>query len=138
MSENKSFTMSEYQSFKGRKIDFNQKVEIYKNLHNGLFSVRQNGLVVAHVESIVLSYPRIKINESGRQKVIRDKAKNVHAFITGFPNCVNKCFTIDDKHAITYNPYKYKTFVYKDSLHDVRPTNDNKIYMAAHIGAFIL
>lgn len=138
MLQNSGFIMPAYQSFKGRQIDFNQKVEVYKNLHNGLFSVRQNGLVVAHVETIALSHPRIKVNEKGRQKVIRDKAKNVHAFITGFPNSVNKGFTIDDKHAITYNPYKYKTFVYKDGLHDVRPTNDNKIFMAAHIGAFIL
>ena len=138
MLQYSSFIMPEYQSFKGRKIDFSQKVEVYKNLHNGLFSVRQNGLVVAHVESIVLSYPKIKINEKGRQKVIKDKAKNVHAFITGFPNSVNKCFTIDDKHAITYNPYKFKTFVYKNGLHDVYPTNDNKIFMSVYQGVFIL
>lgn len=130
--------MQEYKSFKGRKIDFNQKVEVYKNLHNGLFSVRQNGLVVAHVETIALSYPRIKINEKGRQKVIRDKAKNVHAFLVGFPNSVNKGFTNDGKHAITYNPYKFKTFVYKDGLHDVYPTNDNKIFMSVYQGVFIL
>ena len=138
MLQYSSFIMPEYQSFKGRKIDFNQKVEVYKNLHNGLFSVRQDGLVVAHVESIVLSYPKIKINEKGRQKVIKDKAKNVHAFITGFPNSVNKCFTSTDKRAITYNPYRFRTFVYKNGLHDVYPTNDNKIYMSVYSGVFIL
>ena len=138
MLEYNSFTMSEYQSFKGRKIDFSQKVEVYKNLHNGLFSVRQNGLVVAHVESIVLSYPRIKVNESGRQKVIKNKSKNVHAFLTGFPNSVNKLFTSTDKRAITYNPYRFRTFVYKNGLHDVYPTNDNKIYMSVYQGVFIL
>lgn len=132
------FIMPEYQSFKGRQIDFNKKVEVYKNLHNGLFSVRQDGLVVAHVESIVLSYPKIKVNEKGRQKVIKDKAKNVHAFITGFPNSVNKGFTIEGKRAITYNPYKFKTFVYKDGFQDVRPSNDNKIYMSVYKGVFIL
>ena len=129
MLKNSGFIMQEYKSFKGRQIDFNQKVEVYKNLHNGLFSVRQNGLV---------SYPRIKVNETGRQKVIKDKAKNVHAFLVGFPNSVNKGFTIDDKHAITYNPYRFKTFVYKNGLQDVRPTNDNKIYMSAYKGVFIL
>ena len=138
MLDYKSFTMPAYQSFKGRKIDFNQKVEVYKNLHNGLFSVRQNGLVVAHVETIVLSYPRIKVNETGRQKVIKDKAKNVHAFLVGFPNSVNKGFTIDDKRAITYNPYRFRTFVYKNGLHDVYPTNDNKIFMSVYQGVFIL
>ena len=138
MLQYSSFIMPEYQSFKGRKIDFNQKVEVYKNLHNGLFSVRQDGLVVAHVESIVLSYPKIKVNESGRQKVIKDKAKNVHAFITGFPNSVNKLFTSTDKRAITYNPYRFRTFVYKNGLHDVYPTNDNKIYMSVYSGVFIL
>lgn len=130
--------MLEYKSFKGRKIDFKQKVEVYKNLHNGLFSVRQNGLVVAHVDSIVLSYPQIKVNQKGRLRVIKENKKNVHAFLIGFPNSVNCCFTNTGKHAITYNPYRFQTFVYKNGLHDVYPTNDNKLYLSTCQGVFIL
>lgn len=105
----------EYKAFKGRSIDFSQTVEIYKNLHNGLWSVRQNGLIVAHVESFVLKQVFFKVSESGRQRVIAEQRKNVHAFICGLldPEKIN--FLGEDKKAfhadlmkqskLSYNPY---------------------------------
>lgn len=107
-----------YQSYKDRKIDFSQKVEIYKNLHNGLFSVRQNGLVVAHVESFSLSQVFCKVSESGRQKVIADRKKNVHAFLCGKlleVNCIGTdnglTETLVHNHKLSYNPYKQGNFI---------------------------
>ena len=129
--------MLSYQSYKNRQIDLKQKVMVYKNLHNGLFSIRQNGLVVAHVESITLYNVKFVISESGRLKVIRDKQKNVHAFISGFVTSVNNCFTIADKHAITYNPYKYDSFIYKNGSHTVYPTLAQKVYCSVEQGIFI-
>ena len=79
-----------YQSYKNRNIDFNKQVKIYKNLHNGLFSVMQNGLVVAHIESFLLNNVVFKVNESGRQRVLKEKQKNIHAFITGILKSVNE------------------------------------------------
>lgn len=106
-----------YQSFKGRAIDFTQPVEIYKNLHNGLFSVRQNGLVVAHVESFCLDTVSFKVSEAGRLKVIREKKKNVHAFIRGRMFDVNGVNVQGDlfsrlvaNQAIRYNPYQADCF----------------------------
>lgn len=107
-----------YQAFKGRKIDFSQKVEIYKNLHNGLFSVRQNGLVVAHVESFSLSQVFCKVSEAGRKKVIADRKKNVHAFLCGELSEVNTVGTVNGifkemvyNNKLTYNPYKQGNFI---------------------------
>lgn len=129
--------MLNYKSYKDRVIDTKQKVMVYKNLHNGLFSIRQNGLVVAHVESVTLYNVKFAISESGRQKVIREGQKNVHAFITGFIESVNNCFTINDKNAITYNPYRFQTFVYKNGLHDVHPTLAQKVYCSTVQGIYI-
>ena len=104
-----------YQSYKGRSIDFSKPVKIYKNLHNGLFSVMQNNLVVAHVGSFLMRNVTFKVNEKARQRVILEKKKNVHAFITGTLLSVNESplFRVDQK--ITYNPYKYDSFVFADT-----------------------
>lgn len=129
--------MLKYKSFKGRKIDPSQKVMVYKNLHNGLFSVRQNRLVVAHVHSVILNDVSFKISESGRKRVITEKKKNVHAFIVGFIEAVNSCRITGGKAAITYNPYKFKSFVYKDGNHEVYPTLSQKVYCCTLNGLYI-
>lgn len=104
-----------YQSYKNRSIDFNKQVKIYKNLHNGLFSVIQNNLVVAHIESFTLNNVVFKVNESGRQRVIKEKKKNVHAFICGLLVNVNEDLTdvlVSNPHTlIRYNPHHAKTFL---------------------------
>lgn len=131
-----------YQSFKGRSIDFTQQVEIYKNLHNGLFSVRQNGLVVAHVESFSLARVYCKVSEAGRQKVIRECKKNVHAFLCGKlleVNCVgtdNGMFEIlVHNNKLTYNPYKLGNFVklMQGQLVGVVPNNEVHMGVIAHV-----
>src|SRR5690606_3428869 len=93
--------MLEYQSFKGRKIDTSKQVLIYKNLHNGLFSVKQNGLVVAHVESIVLKNGFFDVNQAGRNRVIREKKKNVHAYVKGFIVSINTVWQNEQKRLVT-------------------------------------
>lgn len=106
--------MNQYKSFKGRVIDFNKQVKIYKNLHNGLFSVMQNNLVVAHIESFILDNVIFKVNESGRQKVLKEKKKNVHAFVTGYIkeiNCSDDDIIISNWHTqVRYNPYIASAF----------------------------
>lgn len=87
---------------------------IYFNLHKKLLSVQHkvNGRwkVVKHVDSITLRDVKFKVSQAGRERVLREKRKNVHAFLEGeeiseIPICQFK---------ITYNPYKYKTFVIND------------------------
>lgn len=102
----------EYQSFKGRVIDQAQRVEIYKNLHNGLFSIRQNGLVVGHAKSFHITDVSFKVSNAGRQRVLKEKQKNIHAFICGRllqVGCIsdNNSFqrAAVEKQAIKYNPY---------------------------------
>lgn len=137
-----SLNTTNYQSFKGRQIDFSQPVEIYKNLHNGLFSVRQNGLVVAHVESFSLSRVFCKVSETGRQKVIREQKKNVHAFLCGYlleVNCIgsdNGLFEmLVHNHKLTYNPYKGGHFVKLEQGQFVGTVPNNVIHMGvmAHV-----
>jgi hypothetical protein len=56
------------------------------------------------------------VSEAGRQRVLREKRKNVHAFVRGeLMSLVNDPKdSAENLQTITYNPYKYKTFVKKN------------------------
>jgi hypothetical protein len=94
---------------KGRTLEAGQKVFVYFNLHKKIFSVKdvKTGLVVAHTESINLTDCTFKVSEAGRQRVLKEQRKNVHAGVVGHYEPESKWF---DTQA-TYNPYKYNSFV---------------------------
>ena len=97
-------------------IDPDKPIEVYRNLHKKCWSVRQRGKVKLHTETICLKDAEFKVSQKGRERVLREKRKNVHAFIKGYivdPRVLNK---LDDYGNpkwvdITYNPYKYDSFV---------------------------
>lgn len=107
--------MLDYQSYKGRSINVNKKVMVYKNLHNGMFSVKQGGLVVAHVDSIMLSPAVFNVNQAGRQRVLIEKKKNVHAYVIGYVEGVNIDVEVGGMIPVSYNPYKFKHFYIKST-----------------------
>lgn len=128
----------QYLSYKGRSIDYSKPVMLYKNLHNGLFSVKQDGLVVAHLESVLLSNVSFKVNESGRNRVIREQKKNVHAYIVGYILNVNSTPMSLLRRAITYNPYKYGYFYFKDDNSNAILNKDNLVYCDSKKGLHLL
>ena len=99
------------------------RVFVYFNLHKKLWSVKalegpNKGRVVAHKTSLSLHNCAFKVSEAGRQRVIREKRKNVHAGVVGYWYDDNDSVTYSNaNHAlqfgfgVTYNPYKYSTFV---------------------------
>jgi hypothetical protein len=130
----------------------NNKVEVYKNLHNGKFSIRQNGLVIGHADNVLLMNVSFKVAEAGRQRVLKECKKNVHSFVCGdLINAEN--FTsfkgrklpswiltgplsdsIDHWDDISYNPYKWTSFVNKASGMPVRASK--MVYLASVPGTF--
>ena len=90
------------------------KVRIYYNFRKKLFSVQEkiNGSwkVVEHTKEIFLRNATFKVSEAGRQRVLKEKRKNVHAFILGerYP-FVRKAFFFS--YDVSYNPYKGPNFV---------------------------
>ncbi len=79
------------------------------------------GRVVAHRDNVLLFHTTFKVSQAGRERVLREKRKNVHAGVCG--NWYGMFVTDDTSltavkergELITYNPYKYTTFVYKDT-----------------------
>lgn len=90
------------------------KVRIYYNFHKKLFSVQEkvNGSwkVVEYTKEIFLRNATFKVSEAGRQRVLKEKRKNVHAFILGerYP-FVREAFFF--RYDVCYNPYKGPNFV---------------------------
>ena len=92
------------------------KVEIYFNLHKRLFSIRErHGKVIAHKRWVGLVRPTFVVQQGGRERVLRDKSKNVHAFVRpeGYQGMdeVIPFDILDSYTTVRYNPYKYTSFV---------------------------
>ena len=113
---------------------------VYRNITTGKISIQQrnetgNWYVVGHADDVILHNPRFLVSESGRQRVLRKQQKNVHAYVTG--NLIDstnlqpyKNRVVDSSRSwqvnaravdallhrgvpVTYNPYKFATFVYR-------------------------
>lgn len=90
------------------------RVRVYRNLHKQCYSVQAyiaatGWRVIDHVESISLANCEFKVYETGRQKVINEKKKNVHAYVIG--NVTGETISIGS--SISYNPYKNGYFFEK-------------------------
>jgi hypothetical protein len=87
------------------------KFYIYRNLHTGGFSIKHRGIVVKRDNFFIAENVMFKVNESGRQRVIKEKRKNVHAYTVcdKYIPARNKN-SVDKLPIITYNPYKSAKF----------------------------
>jgi hypothetical protein len=96
------------------------RVMVYYNLHKHTFSVKLNDRVILHVDYVKLGNVEFRVRQGGKEKVRSEKQKNVHAFVIGdlLDYCEFPCENIPNEptdKVVTYNPYKYDSFVYKDS-----------------------
>jgi len=92
-----------------------QDVEVYFNLHKKLFSVRSRKTrkVLFHTDSVELSDVTFKVSEAGRQRVLKEKRKNVHAYVRGTLVASGIGWQRNDGSGVRayYNPYKTETFI---------------------------
>jgi hypothetical protein len=106
------------------------RVEVYFNLHKYTWSVRsaRTGRVLLHTDKVHIRNPEFVVRQAGRERVLREGKKNVHAFVRGeatyfddfdpeyHPNYLD--YTL-----VMYNPYKFNTFV---DVHDTTPVRTAK------------
>ena len=116
-------------------LEEGDKIEVYRNLHKKCFSVRHKGKVVGYLqddEQLALANVTFVVQPAGRAKVLREKKKNVHAFVrgeyVGFKNNLieGTSFPLDDLinsqvifqcfnfSSVSYNPYKSDKFVVEE------------------------
>lgn len=99
-----------------------QVVDVYRNLRDQCWSVRaihgpNKGRVIAHVHSLNLQDCEFRVSEAGRQRVLRERRKNVHACIRG---------TVVASEAgkytlVRYRPYDYKYFFVASDCQEYLP-----------------
>lgn len=97
------------------------RVFVYFNLHKKCLSVKalegeSKGRVIAHADSVELVNATFKVSQAGRQRVLRERRKNVHAGVVGtMTNLPAHCSTIQIAEAfytpVKYNPYRFDSFV---------------------------
>lgn len=95
------------------------RVFVYFNLHRKCWSIKcmegpMYGRIIGHANQVLLEGVTFKVSEAGRQRVLRERVKNVHAGVIGFiknPPWFNLPET-----EVTYNPYLYESFVTKSDL----------------------
>lgn len=90
------------------------------------------GRVIKHARSLVLRDCKCKVSKAGRARVLREKRKNVHAGIEGTLVDQVPCLRLAEQ--VTYNPYKYETFVKVSTLAEVHQATwmrfaDKRLYM---------
>ena len=105
------------------------QVFIYRNLTKKCWSIRaqsgsQRGKVIYHALSWTLRDAKFNVSQAGRNRVLEERRKNVHAGVSGellsWKGLTGICedgniwtpfiegLQVD---GITYNPYKWNTFV---------------------------
>lgn len=103
------------------------KLLVYRNLHKQCWSVKHNGRVIGHRNWIHVtgdlwgSCAGFQVSEFGRQKVIKEGRKNVHAYVFAYPQYIEldeakvcewaKTTAFSKLTRVTYNPYENSTFV---------------------------
>lgn len=88
-------------------------INLSKKLGKPLFSIKdiKTGKVIGHDDKVMIVNAKLKVSESGNKRVNLQGRKNVHAGIIGI---LSKESPRILSTPITYNPYKYKSFVKKD------------------------
>jgi hypothetical protein len=97
------------------------RVECYRNLHTGKISVREaGGKVLTHEDNVFIRNPRFVVQPAGRQRVLAEQRKNVHAFVRGelLGFSAGQLVGFTDWPGwtqATYNPYRTDTFYDRDT-----------------------
>lgn len=97
-----------------------ERIRVYYNLHkstrdNPVYSVqaKRDGrwLVVAHAEEVFLTSVKFQVNMGGFRRVLKERKKNVHAFVTGIYTKLDPESISPRYERITYNPMKGPRFI---------------------------
>jgi hypothetical protein len=117
---NKYADYNEVYPFKGRTIDTDKPIRVYRNLHRQgkWYSIKQDGKVVAHSKAMCIRDCTFIVSKAGKERAIRTKQRDVHAFIEGFYETSGMGTSADRNDLpanIKYDPFNHLGF-YCDNL----------------------
>jgi len=111
------------------------KVDVYYNLHKKCLSVRHKGKVIRHCDSVIIEGAKFIVSQRGRERVLQEKRKNVHAYVRGElkegPDTKCRAWHLVGRR-VFYDPYKYDSFVLSDKTPvtgaERVEIHDNRVY----------
>jgi hypothetical protein len=91
------------------------RVEVYWNFHRKCYSVRalegpDKGRVVQHRRDLQIAGAKLVVRKAGREKVLRERRKNVHAFVRGHLVEGASLSMNGASVGVGYNPYQMDSF----------------------------
>ena len=107
------------------------KVEVYRNLRHGCFSVRlaSNKKLLGHCDKINLKNATFNVKQGGRARTLKTKHKNVHAWVTGYVTLENlEHLEHNEAWEMYYNPYFSPAWLDKKDLSPVRHAEYVKMF----------
>lgn len=90
------------------------RYQVYRNLHQNLWSIREKKTqkVTDHLVTVCLLDCKFKVGTKGRERVLREKRKNVHAYIEGrFKGTFEEIYLAEKIGEAYYNPYTTEYFM---------------------------
>lgn len=108
-----------------------ERVEVYRNLRTGTLSVRscETGRVIAHPTEIAIALPTFVVQQGGRERVLRERKKYVHAFVRGWVTRPDLLPEEEGRLAV-YNPFKVSTFVDAEESREVHKADFARVTTA--------
>lgn len=95
------------------------KTDVFRNLNTGGYSVRSReksnyGRVASREQFVVVKDAEFVVQEGGRQRVLEEGVKNVHAVVRGVVGSLDDWSERDVEASVpvTYDPYEYDEFVH--------------------------
>ena len=102
-------------------IDLDKPVRVFRNLTHGCYSILQNGKLKASARQVLLSDVEFTVRESGRQRMLKENTRNVHAFAVG--QLIDYVHAQDSRElelivgrTVTYNPRQRGVFYDEQTL----------------------
>lgn len=90
-----------------------QPVKVYRNLHKDQWSLMaadgpEKGRVIGYGQEVLILDPRLTVSEAGRQRAVRERRRNVHAFVVGTVGDLQQlCGPL---YRVRYNPFRASCF----------------------------
>lgn len=90
-------------------------VRVYWNLRKKMFSVqcKKTNRVITHTNLIFLEDVKFNVRKGGRERVLREKRKNVHAFVEGLCDLNLRTWQsgLHNAFNVKYDPHVNESFV---------------------------
>lgn len=123
----------------------NLKYRLYRNLNKtDYFSLqekkKQGYRVIGYTNLALIIKPSFKVYKTSQKRAIKEKKRNVHAYIE-FKDKIIPLVSAPDKanlREISYNPFKFSYFFYKDTEDFVNKLDNNLLVKEGKIFEIIL